>query len=252
MKRFSVYQQWQHHHSISHFDTAIEVEDMIGKFIGKPNESAWTIHPSSAMALNLLADNETTTYEVRGPSIGISNKTQWVATFVVQRNSITRHNYATTPLEGNQVIIQTPEGDFYSAVVKNGVFAVQKNLQYPSVYTFDYVRNWWTMEEFKIYQQSYQLLSTLTPGGSEYANDPERMVEHIRDTEHTQHRQIIKLTKEKKALEELLQFSKLADYMPNTDMPFNEAVVFAINYMVETINRYENPYKGFTFDEELG
>ena len=48
--------------------------------------------------------------------------------------------------------------------------------------------------------KAQQLLESLTPGGSEFYNDPEYCVKHIREYQQNQHELIVKLVIEKKAL----------------------------------------------------
>ena len=51
-------------------------------------------------------------------------------------------------------------------------------------------------------------LQSLTPGGSEFVNDPERCVAYCREIRNSQLRQIIKLSHRVKELEEQLQTSR--------------------------------------------
>lgn len=50
----------------------------------------------------------------------------------------------------------------------------------------------------QINQAAYDLLLSLTPGGSEFVNDPERCCEFVKERISFLHRKVIELTKNKK------------------------------------------------------
>ena len=50
--------------------------------------------------------------------------------------------------------------------------------------------------------KSQKLLESLTPGGSEFENDPEYCVKYIKDFQTSQHKQIVELVLEKRELSE--------------------------------------------------